>query len=66
MELYFLLQSLFGSKFYCAFGYLFFSSLVVTITTALTSVLSTYVHLCSENYQLSLRLSHRFIPFDAF
>ncbi|GAA6064169.1 hypothetical protein JCM10212_002991 [Sporobolomyces blumeae] len=55
IETYFVLQSLFGSKSYYAFGYLALASCVVAITTALTSILMAYFHLCAENYHWQWR-----------
>ncbi|GAA5956137.1 hypothetical protein JCM21900_002606 [Sporobolomyces salmonicolor] len=51
IETYFVMQSLFGSKAYYAFGFLALSSIVVALTTALTSVLMAYFHLCAEDYR---------------
>lgn len=45
------MQSLFGAKAYYAFGFLALTSLVVALTTALTTVLFTYFHLCAEDYR---------------
>lgn len=51
IEINYLMQSLFGSKAYYAFGFLALTSLVVALTTALTTVLFTYFHLCAEDYR---------------
>ncbi|GAA5935485.1 transmembrane 9 family protein [Sporobolomyces koalae] len=55
MKMFFLLQSVFGSKLYFAFGYMFFASLVLCVTTALTSVLATYIHLMRGDYRWQSR-----------
>ncbi|GAA6018174.1 hypothetical protein JCM10207_002857 [Rhodosporidiobolus poonsookiae] len=51
IEIYYILQSIFGAKAYYAFGFLALSSLVVALTTALVSVLFCYFHLCAEDYR---------------
>ncbi|BGP17125.1 Transmembrane 9 super member 2 [Rhodosporidiobolus nylandii] len=51
IELYYILQSIFGAKAYYAFGFLALSTGVVALTTALTSVLMCYFHLCAEDYR---------------
>ncbi|BGP00363.1 Transmembrane 9 super member 2 [Rhodotorula toruloides] len=55
IEINYLMQSLFGAKAYYAFGFLALTSLVVALTTALTTVLFTYFHLCAEDYRWQWR-----------
>ncbi|KDE07684.1 hypothetical protein MVLG_02143 [Microbotryum lychnidis-dioicae p1A1 Lamole] len=51
IELYAVMQSLFGSKVYYAFGFLALTSLIVLLTAATSAVLMTYFALCSEEYR---------------
>ncbi|SCZ89943.1 BZ3500_MvSof-1268-A1-R1_Chr9g10649 [Microbotryum saponariae] len=51
IELYAVMQSLFGSKVYYAFGFLALTSLIVLLTVATSAVLVTYFALCSEEYR---------------
>ncbi|SCV69947.1 BQ2448_1341 [Microbotryum intermedium] len=51
IELYAVMQSLFGSKVYYAFGFLALTSCIVLLTAATSSVLMTYFALCSEEYR---------------
>lgn len=45
------MNSLFGAKAYYAFGFLALTSVVVAFTTATTTVLMCYFHLCAEDYR---------------
>ncbi|KAK4054150.1 Transmembrane 9 super member 2 [Microbotryomycetes sp. JL201] len=51
IEISYLMQSLFGAKVYYAFGFLALTSAVVALTTATTTVLLCYFHLCAEDYR---------------
>lgn len=51
VELYFVLSSLFGHRAYYAFGFLFLTSIVVSLTTAAVTILFTYFILCGEEYR---------------
>lgn len=51
VELYFVLSSLFGNRAYYAFGFLFLTFAVVTLTTATVTVLFVYFVLCAEEYR---------------
>ncbi|GAA5918051.1 hypothetical protein JCM6882_008158 [Rhodosporidiobolus microsporus] len=51
IELYNILQSIFGPRAFYAFGFLGLSGGVVMLTTALVSVLMCYFHLCAEDYR---------------
>lgn len=51
VEMYFIYSSIWSSKIFYMFGFLFFCFILMTITTALVTVLMTYYALCSENYQ---------------
>ncbi|ORY89710.1 hypothetical protein BCR35DRAFT_287713 [Leucosporidium creatinivorum] len=51
IELSYLLQSLFGAKIYFAFGFLALTSVIVALTTATTTILMCYFHLCAEDYR---------------
>lgn len=55
VELYFVLSSLFGNRAYYAFGFLFLTFLVVTLTTATVSILFVYFILCAEEYRWQWR-----------
>lgn len=55
IEVYFVLQSLFGSKAYYAFGFLALTSCLVAMTTALTCVLFAYLQLCAEDWRWQWR-----------
>lgn len=52
LEVYFVLQSLFGAhRAYYAFGFLALALAVVALTTATATVLMTYFHLCAEDFR---------------
>lgn len=51
IELSYLLQSLFGAKIYFAFGFLALTTVIVALTTATTTILMCYFHLCAEDYR---------------
>lgn len=51
VELYFILSSLFGSRAYYAFGFLFLTFCVAILTTATVTILFTYFMLCAEEYR---------------
>ncbi|GAA5874032.1 hypothetical protein JCM3774_001589 [Rhodotorula dairenensis] len=55
IEIYFVMQSLFGAKAYYAFGFLALTSCLVAMTTALTTVLFAYLHLCAEDWRWQWR-----------
>lgn len=55
VELYFVLSSLFGNRAYYAFGFLFLTFLVVSLTTATVTVLFIYFILCAEEYRWQWR-----------
>ncbi|TXT13315.1 hypothetical protein VHUM_00682 [Vanrija humicola] len=57
VELYFVLSSLFGNRAYYAFGFLFLTFIVVTLTTATVSILFAYFILCAEEYRWQWRSS---------
>jgi transmembrane 9 superfamily protein 2/4 len=51
VELYFVLSSLFASRAYYAFGFVALTAGIVTLTTAMVSILFTYFILCAEEYR---------------
>lgn len=51
LELFFLLNSLFGTKVYYAFGFLALTFVVTSLTTATVTILMCYFHLCAEEYR---------------
>lgn len=51
VELYFVFNSMFGHRAYYAFGFLFLTFTVVSLTTAAISVLLIYFTLCAEEYR---------------
>ncbi|CAO1613621.1 unnamed protein product [Parajaminaea phylloscopi] len=55
LELHFILNSLFGTKIYYAFGFLAGTFLVTALTTATVSVLFAYFHLCTEEWRWQWR-----------
>lgn len=55
VELYFILTSIWFSRIYYMFGFLFFCLVLMILTTALISVLCVYYTLCSENYKWQWR-----------
>lgn len=55
IELLFIMRSIWFSKFYYMFGFLFISYGLLIITTMATTVLMTYFLLCSENYRWQWR-----------
>ena len=50
IELYFIYSSLWFNKIFYMFGFLFFSFLLLTLTTCLITILITYHSLCLENW----------------
>lgn len=55
LELHFILNSLFGTRIYYAFGFLAGTFLVTALTTATVSVLFTYFQLCAEEWRWTWR-----------
>lgn len=55
VELYFIYSSLWFNKIYYMFGFLFFSFLLLVLTTSLITVLLTYYSLCMENWKWQWR-----------
>lgn len=55
VELYFVYSSLWFNKIFYMFGFLFVSFLLLTLTTALVTVLLTYYSLCLENWKWQWR-----------
>ncbi|WFD36473.1 hypothetical protein MCUN1_003352 [Malassezia cuniculi] len=51
LELFFIMNSLFGNRVYYAFGFLTLTFTVTVITTATVSILFCYFHLCAEDYR---------------
>ena len=51
VEMYFVMSSLFASRAYYAFGFLALTAGVVSLTTAMVSILFTYFILCAEEYR---------------
>ncbi|UZJ53233.1 hypothetical protein CBS101457_002553 [Exobasidium rhododendri] len=51
LELFFVMNSLFGTKIYYAFGFLTLTFVVTALTTATVTVLYTYFALCAEDYR---------------
>ena len=58
------MQSLFGAKVYYAFGFLALTSVIVALTTAATTILMCYFHLCAEDYRSVSRPSFSRPPSD--
>ncbi|CAG98637.1 Emp70p [Kluyveromyces lactis] len=55
VELYFIYSSLWFNKIYYMFGFLFFSFILLALTTSLITVLLTYHSLCMENWKWQWR-----------
>ncbi|CAI4046000.1 hypothetical protein SKDZ_12G1330 [Saccharomyces kudriavzevii ZP591] len=55
VELYFIYTSLWFNKIFYMFGFLFFSFLLLTLTTSLVTILITYHSLCLENWKWQWR-----------
>lgn len=51
LELFFVMNSLFGTKVYYAFGFLTLTFVVTALTTATVTVLYVYFALCAEDYR---------------
>ncbi|PWN45536.1 hypothetical protein IE81DRAFT_320298 [Ceraceosorus guamensis] len=51
LELFFVLNSLFGTRIYVAFGFLALTFIVTALTTATVTILYTYFALCAEDYR---------------
>lgn len=45
------MNSFFGAKVFYAFGFLALTSCMVALTTALTTILFAYLHLCAEDWR---------------
>jgi len=50
IQLFFILNSIWGHKLYYVFGFLFLVLVILVITTAESVMLLCYFHLCSEDY----------------
>ncbi|EDQ87579.1 uncharacterized protein MONBRDRAFT_37855 [Monosiga brevicollis MX1] len=50
IQLFFILNSIWGHKLYYVFGFLFLVFIILVITTVESTILLCYFHLCSENY----------------
>lgn len=55
VEMYFIYSSLWFSKVYYMFGFLFFCFILMVLTTSLVTILMTYYTLCSEDYNWQWR-----------
>lgn len=55
VEMYFIYSSLWFNKVFYMFGFLFFCYVLMIITTALVTVLTTYYTVCAENYKWQWR-----------
>lgn len=55
LELFFIINSLFGNRVYYAFGFLSLTFVVTLLTTATVSILNCYLHLCAEEYRWQWR-----------
>jgi transmembrane 9 superfamily protein 2/4 len=55
LELFFVMNSLFGTKVYYAFGFLALTFIVTALTTATVTVLYVYFALCAEDYRWQWR-----------
>ena len=55
LELFFIMNSLFGNRVYYAFGFLSLTFVVTVITSATVAVLFCYFHLCAEDYRWQWR-----------
>lgn len=55
LELFFVMNSLFGTKIYYAFGFLTLTFVVTALTTATVTVLYVYFALCAEDYRWQWR-----------
>lgn len=55
LELFFMMNSLFGTKIYYAFGFLTLTFVVTALTTATVTVLYVYFALCAEDYRWQWR-----------
>lgn len=55
LELFFIINSLFGNRVYYAFGFLSLTFVVTVLTTATVSILNLYCHLCAEDYRWQWR-----------
>lgn len=51
LELFFIINSLFGNRVYYAFGFLSLTFVVTAATSATVSILFCYFHLCAEDYR---------------
>ncbi|EMG48425.1 EMP70 Transmembrane 9 superfamily member 1 [Candida maltosa Xu316] len=51
VEMYFIYSSIWFSKIFYMFGFLFFCFLLMILTTSLITILMIYYTLCSENYK---------------
>ncbi|SPO26246.1 related to endosomal protein EMP70 precursor [Ustilago trichophora] len=51
LEILFILNSMFGTKIYYAFGFLALAFLITATTAATVTILFAYFHLCAEDYR---------------
>ncbi|BFZ55080.1 Transmembrane 9 super member 2 [Savitreella phatthalungensis] len=51
VELFFMLNSLWFGRIYWMFGFLFLTYGILLVSTALTTILTTYLQLCAENHR---------------
>ncbi|PWN53773.1 hypothetical protein IE53DRAFT_383711 [Violaceomyces palustris] len=51
LEIFFILNSMFGTKVYYAFGFLALTFVVTALTTSTVTILFCYFHLCAEDYR---------------
>ncbi|SJX62239.1 related to endosomal protein EMP70 precursor [Sporisorium reilianum f. sp. reilianum] len=51
LEILFILNSMFGTKIYYAFGFLALAFIITATTAATVTILFAYFHLCSEDYR---------------
>ncbi|PWZ02133.1 hypothetical protein BCV70DRAFT_171775 [Testicularia cyperi] len=51
LEILFILNSMFGTKIYYAFGFLALAFITTAVTAATVTILFAYFHLCAEDYR---------------
>ena len=51
LEILFILNSMFGTKIYYAFGFLALAFIITATTAATVTILFAYFHLCAEDYR---------------
>ncbi|SNX84730.1 related to endosomal protein EMP70 precursor [Melanopsichium pennsylvanicum] len=55
LEILFILNSMFGTKIYYAFGFLALAFIITATTAATVTILFAYFHLCAEDYRWQWR-----------